>query len=127
MSEDRKDGDLVLEYEDDALTSVMALPGLVDLSLAGQRLFDLDPASLLRLIEVQNGAPGRYRSTGAAFDNLAISVADFCELTPDGDLIFYTEANEAFAERAIEARRTAYLSEERDSYRTLTVLSEELS
>ncbi|MGO4450639.1 hypothetical protein AB4Y96_17115 [Phyllobacterium sp. TAF24] len=82
VTEVRGDHGLILRYERDVLIEVMLSTSHKSTNLLEKPVFGLSAIDALVLFEIANRGPGRYRSTEAAFDNLAISLDAFS--TTDG-------------------------------------------
>ncbi|WP_020177755.1 hypothetical protein [Methylopila sp. M107] len=101
----------LLEYHDGRLDCVMVEPACGPVTFQDRPVFDLDARDALALFETANGAPGRYRSTEAAFDNLAVSLGSFSVIAPAGSLQILTQADDEFSERSIAVRQVPYRPE----------------
>lgn len=104
-----KDGlPILLEYRDGRLDGVTVEAGHGEAHFEGQRVFELDALEVLALFERANGAPGRYRSTEAAFDNIAVSLFSFTITSPKGEVRPIPDSNPDFADRSVTLRRKPY-------------------
>ena len=101
-----RDCGLVLGYEADALSQI-SVPATMPLLLDEHDLFSVNAMDAPMLLERLNDAPGRYASDEAAFDNLAISVTGFCEVSDDA-VRALTAADETFGQRTVTLRAVAY-------------------
>lgn len=72
-------------------------------------MFSLGAWEALALLERLNGGPGRYASTEAAFDKLAISTDGFCVTDTDAGVRTLDEIDEQFQERTVTLRQKPYL------------------
>ena len=63
------------------------------------------------LLERLNGGPGRYASTEAAFDRLAISTDGFCVTDAAAGVRTLDETDERFKGRTVTLRPKPYLPE----------------
>ncbi|WP_117190265.1 hypothetical protein [Rhizobium terrae] len=100
-------GRVFVMYEAGRVASVMTSVRENRTNLNDTLLFDLPAVDALKLLERANGAPGRYRSTGAAFDNIAVTTDAFSIVTR-GQVTPLAASDERFAERTIEAQADAY-------------------
>lgn len=100
---------LSLEYDDNGLVTIQISPEALATNFNSENIFPLDARKVLALFELANGMPGRYRSTHAAFDNIAISLSDFSIAMSDGTVQPLQSSDERFAERTVEIRRTPYI------------------
>ncbi|MGB3485345.1 MAG: hypothetical protein WBB07_24410 [Mycobacterium sp.] len=123
VTETRGDPGLVLGYQADRLAEIMSAEGQRPLFLEGKDIFSLSGLELLTLLERLNGGPGRYASTEAAFDNLAISVAGFCVTDRAAGVQMLDKADERFQGRTVMLRSEPYRPEDGiDSFVTHSVL-----
>ncbi|KQS67868.1 hypothetical protein ASG39_05780 [Rhizobium sp. Leaf371] len=99
---------LVLDYLNGRLQSIIASEQADQINLSGERIFQMESDKLLRLLESANGSPGRYDSTGAAFDNIALYLDGFTETNSDGKIIILTRSDDRFESRTITARHERY-------------------
>ena len=99
---------LVLDYLNGRLESIIASEQADQINLSGERIFQMESDKLLRLLESANGSPGRYDSTGAAFDNIAMYLDGFTETNSDGKVIILTRSDDRFESRTITARHERY-------------------
>jgi hypothetical protein len=60
-------------------------------------------------METENGAPGRFHKTGAAFDSLAITLDSFCDTDKSGAARILSSTDERFSRRSLTLRRNAYI------------------
>lgn len=111
VTETRGDPVLVLGYTADRLVEIMPARQQRPLFLDGKDIFALRGLEPLALLERLNGGPGRYASTEAAFDTLAISVDGFCVTDPAAGVRVLNEADERFQGRTVTLRPTPYLPE----------------
>lgn len=70
-------------------------------------LYSIDCQSVLALLERANGAPGRYGSTGAAFDNIAVYLDSF-SFVQNGIIRPMPSTDKRFRERTIGLREAPY-------------------
>ncbi|MDP9836221.1 hypothetical protein J2T09_000963 [Neorhizobium huautlense] len=99
---------VLLEYQDNRLDGVAVEAGHTEAHFAGQRVFSLDAREVLALFECANGAPGRYNSTEAAFDNIAVSLFSFSITSPSGKVYPMPRTNPNFQERSVTVRLAPY-------------------
>ncbi|WP_244475817.1 hypothetical protein [Methylobacterium sp. Leaf93] len=99
---------ILLEYRDGRLDGVTVEARHAETQFRNERIFSLKAREVLRLFERANGAPGRFRSTEAAFDNLAVSLFAFSRVSPDGKVLVLRADDPDFAERSVTLRRTPY-------------------
>lgn len=124
VTETRGDPGLVLSYEADHLVQIMPAAGQRPLLLNGRDVFSLSATEALALLELWNGGPGRYASTEAAFDKLAISVDGFSTAHRSDGVRILGEADERFRQRTVTMRQRPYLPEgELDRFITHRVVS----
>lgn len=103
VTETRGNQRRVLRYQADRLVEIMPAMKQRPLFLDGRDVFSLRQLEPLALLERLNESPGRYADTGAAFDNLAISVEGFCVTDPAAGVRTLDEADERFQGRATAA------------------------
>ncbi len=101
------DGRVFVMYEAGHVVSVMTSVRENRTNLADALLYDLAAIDVLKLLEKANGAPGRYRATGAAFDNIGV-VTDAFSIVTNGNVSPLPASDERYAERTIETRKEAY-------------------
>lgn len=111
VTETRGEPGLVLGYEADRLVEIMPAIGQRPLFLDGKDIFSLRGLEPLALLERLNDGPGRYASTEAAFDTLAISLDGFCVTDPATGVRVLNETDERFQGRTVTLRPTPYLPE----------------
>ncbi|CAA2099518.1 hypothetical protein MBUL_00193 [Methylobacterium bullatum] len=99
---------ILLEYRDGRLDGVTVEARHAETHVRNERVFSLDAREVLRLFERANGAPGRFRSTEAAFDNLAVSLFAFSRVSPDGKVRVVREDDPDFTGRSVTLRRAPY-------------------
>ena len=99
---------ILLEYRDGRLDGVTVEARHAETQFRNERIFSLDAREVLRLFERANGAPGRFRSTEAAFDNLAVSLFAFSRVSPHGTVQVLREDDPDFAGRSVTLRRKPY-------------------
>ena len=109
VTETRGDPGLILRYEADRLVEIMPAKKHRPLFLDGKDVLSLGAPEALALLERLNGRPGRYASTGAAFDALAISMKGFCVTDTAGGVRMLGEADERFQGRTVTLRQNPYL------------------
>lgn len=100
-------GRIFIIYEAGRVVSVMTASREERTNLSDVSVYDLTGLELLQLLEKANGAPGRYRSTGAAFDNIAV-VTDAFSIVNNGKVTPLAKSDERYAERTIEVRAEPY-------------------
>ncbi|MEI5681092.1 MULTISPECIES: hypothetical protein [unclassified Mesorhizobium] len=123
VTEARGNPGLVLHYEADRLVEIMPAIKQRPLFLDGKDVFSLSALEALALLERLNGGPGRYASTGAAFDKLAISTDGFCVTDAAAGVRTLDEADEQFQGRTVTLRQKPYLPEgEMDKFINHSVL-----
>lgn len=116
-------GPVSLDYVEGRLVAVMIEPKSGPAHFEGQAVFGLKPREVLALFERANGAPGRYSSTEAAFDNLAVSLHAFSLTSREKVARVLAETEELFAERSITLRREPYRpADEMHRFVTVSVL-----
>jgi hypothetical protein len=108
-TEVRGAGGLVLGYEDGRLSTIMMNVEHNAVTLDNQQIFSLPTRTALLLIETLNRAPGRYRSTQAAFDNISISLDGFSDTDKNRLVSPMLVTDERFANRTVELRAVPYL------------------
>lgn len=111
VTETRGNPGLVLHYEADRLVEVMPAIKQRPLFFDGKDVFSLSAPEALALLERLNGGPGRYASTEAAFDKLAISTEGFCVTDATAGVRTLEENDERFSGRTVTLRQTPYLPE----------------
>lgn len=111
VTEARGNPGLVLGYKADCLVEIMPAKKQRPLFLDGKDLLSLSALEALALLERLNGGPGRYASTEAAFDRLAISVEGFCVTDRVAGVRALDEADERFQGRTVTLRPKPYLPE----------------
>lgn len=111
VTEIRGDPGLVLGYTADRLVEIMPARQQRPLFLDGKDIFSLRGMEPLSLLERLNDGPGRYASTEAAFDKLAISVDGFCVTDPATGVRVLNETDERFQGRTVTLRPTPYMPE----------------
>lgn len=99
---------VLLEYRDGRLDGVTVEAGHAEARFEGERIFALGAQDVLTLFERANGAPGRYRSTEAAFDNIAVSLFCFSILSPTGEVRAMPDDSSDFKRRSVTLRREPY-------------------
>ena len=108
---------LVLDYEDDALVEITLSAAHGMATFEGVEVFAAEPQELLEQLERANGGPGRYRSTEAAFDALAIAVSDFSEVRSGRTVTVIGPLDERHAERTLGIKRRPFIEPtERDQF-----------
>lgn len=112
VTETRGNPGLILGYQADRLVEIMPAKNQRPLFLDGKDIMSLGAREALALLERLNGGPGRYATTEAAFDNLAISLTGFCVADPITGVHMLDESDERFAERTVTLRAEPYLPEE---------------
>lgn len=111
VTETRGEPGLVLQYEADRLVEIMPAIRQRPLFLDGKDIFSLGSLEALALLERLNGGPGRYASTEAAFDKLAISTDGFCVTDATASVRTLDETDEQFRGRTVTLRQMPYLPE----------------
>jgi len=111
VTETRGDPGLVLGYKADRLAEIMPARKQPPLLLDGKDVLSLSALEALALLERLNGGPGRYASTEAAFDKLAISVEGFCVTDQAAGVRTLNEPDERFQGRTVTLRQNPYLPE----------------
>ncbi|WP_407352501.1 hypothetical protein [Luteimonas sp. R10] len=102
---------VLLEYRDRRLDAVSVEARHEKAHYEDKPVFTLDAREVLALFEKANGAPGRYRSVEAAFDNLAVSLHCFSTTSPQHGIRAMPEAEPDFQQRAVTLRRVPYRPE----------------
>ena len=121
VSEVRGKAGLSLTYEAEGLVAIMLNRRHQRATLAGERVFALSARDVLVSAERLNNAPGRYRATQAAFDNIALSLDGFSVAEQGRSVEIMPGSNERFVERTIELRAEPYVP--RDELREFVVRS----
>jgi hypothetical protein len=112
---------ILLEYRDGLLHGVAVEAGHGEAHFEGRRVFELDARDVLTLFERANEAPGRYRPTEAAFDNIAVSLFAFSIASPTGEVRPMPDSNPDFRNRSVTLRREPYRpAHERDQFVTFS-------
>lgn len=112
---------ILLEYRDDKLDGVTVEARHTQAHYDGKLLFALGAREVLVLFERANGGPGRYRSSEAAFDNIAVSLYNFSITSPQGEVRALSQADADFRERSVTLRRQPYRpAEELDQFVTFS-------
>lgn len=109
VTETRGDSGLVLGYRADRLVEIMPAKKQGPLFLDGKDVLSLSGLETLALLERLNGGPGRYASTAAAFDTLAISADGFCVTDEAAGVRTLDETDERFQGRTVALRSEPYL------------------
>lgn len=99
---------ILLEYRDGRLDGVTVEARHKEANFESKLVFTLSALEVLRLFERANGAPGRYRSDEAAFDNIAVSLYRFSTTSSQGEVHAISEADPDFRDRSITLRREPY-------------------
>ena len=94
------------------MTEIILTEKNVEATIFGVELFTIEPGSLLTTLEIQNREPGRYRSSEAAFDHLAISLYGFSILGEDGKIEVLSAVDPRAEDRSITLRASPYVSGE---------------
>jgi hypothetical protein len=117
---------IVLEFDQSGLIAIQIGQGCEKAILDDLRIFNLPPADLLKSLEQQNGAPGRFRATEAVFDRLAISLQSFSELSSGNRLAILLPADERFMDRTVTLRKQAYApTGELGEFSSISVVSQQ--
>lgn len=112
---------ILLEYRDGKLDGVTVEARHGQAHYAGELVFALGAREVLALFERANGGPGRYRSSEAAFDNIAVSLFNFSTASPQGEVRALSQADADFRERSVTLRRQPYRpAEELDQFVTFS-------
>lgn len=99
---------LVLDYLNGRLSAIIASGQADQINVRDELIFQMESDKLLKLLESENGSPGRYHSTGTAFDNIAIYLDGFTETNSDGEVIILTRSDDRFESRTVTARHEPY-------------------
>ncbi len=102
---------LILEFDQSGLVQIQIGQNSVLLHLGNLSIFQSSVEAVLAELEHLNGRPGRFRRAEVVFDELAISLDCFCELTASGAVEMIPEHDVRFAGRSITLRRNAYIPE----------------
>lgn len=103
-------GPTVLDYREGRLASVMVEPRSGPVAFLDKPVFELSARDTLLLFETANEGPGRYRSTEAAFDQLAISLDGFSAAGAGGVRLLSAKDYD-FKQRSITLRAEPYRPE----------------
>lgn len=116
-------GTILLDYRDLRLVGVSSETAHRSAHFEGQSVYDMPARDVVALFERANGGPGRYRSTEAAFDGLAVSLHAFCHTSRTDEFRFLGPADEDFKERSVTLRKEPYRPpREMDQFFTRSVL-----
>lgn len=99
---------ILLEYRDGRLDGITVEARHRKANFAGKLVFSLGALEVLKLFERANGAPGRYRSDEAAFDNIAVSLYRFSVTSAKGEVRAMSEATPGFRKRSVTLRHAPY-------------------
>lgn len=99
---------ILLEYRDGRLDAVTVEARHKETNFEGKLVFTLSALEVLKLFERANGAPGRYRSDEAAFDNIAVSLYQFSVTSSKGEVRVISEVDPDFRVRSVTLRREPY-------------------
>lgn len=99
---------ILLEYRDDRLDGVTVEARHGQAHYDGKPVFTLGAREVLALFESANGGPGRYRSSEAAFDNIAVSLYNFSTTSLLGEVRALSQADVDFRSRSVTLRRQPY-------------------
>lgn len=114
---------VLLEYRDRRLDGVSVAAGHQHTHYQGLHVFALGAQDVLALFERANGAPGRYRSTEAAFDHIAVSLHGFSATSARREIRATAATEREFRERAITLRSEPYRpSDEMDQFTSFSFL-----
>lgn len=112
---------ILLEYRDGKLDGVTVEARHEQVNYAGKLLFALGAREVLALFERANGGPGRYRSSEAAFDAIAVSLYNFSTTSSQGEVRALAGRGADFRGRSITLRRQPYRpAEELDQFVTFS-------
>ena len=115
-------GPTLLEYDDGRLSGVAVEPKCGPAHFEGQAVFKMSARDVLALFERANGAPGRCRSTEAAFDNLAVSLYCFSSRDARGVRVM-ADGDLDFRQRSVTVRAAPYQpADEMDQFVTHSFL-----
>lgn len=113
---------VLLEYRAAGLHGVTVEARHIRAEFEDERVFALKPIDVLMLFERANGAPGRYRSTEAAFDNIAVSLFCFSS-TENGEPRPMMVDDPEWAERSITLRQEPYKpASEQDEFMRVSLI-----
>ena len=108
---------ILLEYRSGRLDGVTVEARHIETQFANARIFSMAASEVLRICQLANGGPGRYRSNEAAFDNLAVSLYAFSHVSERGEVRAATRTDPDFHARSLTLRREPYMpSEELDQF-----------
>lgn len=102
---------ILLDYRHGVLDAVTVEARHDEVIFEGERIFALGAVDALRLFERANGAPGRYRDSEAAFDNIAVSLFCFSDTSSGGAVRAVSQAEPDFRQRSVTLRRLPYRPE----------------
>jgi hypothetical protein len=101
----------VLTFSKNHLAEITIPPGKKAANFQDKIVYSIDSQSVLVLLERANGAPGRYGSTGAAFDNIAVYLDSF-SFVQNGSVQPMPSTDKRFRERTIGLREVPYSHDE---------------
>ncbi len=99
---------ILLEYRDGLLHGVTVEAAHEEAHFLDQPVFQLGALAVIRLFEQANGAPGRFRSSEAAFDHIGVSLYQFSSVSGQGQVLAMPASAPEFRERSITLRREPY-------------------
>ena len=106
-NESRNNGALTFEFDSDRLVAATILPRLTELNLEGQRLFEVPPIEVMKLLERLNGEPGLFIANSAFFDKILVYVDGFTEVA-EGKSILVFGKPDSDKDASIMIRRHSY-------------------
>ncbi|WP_428152857.1 hypothetical protein [Brevundimonas sp.] len=100
---------VLLEYRSGGLDGVTVEARHIETQFANARIFSMAASDVLRICQRANGGPGRYRSNEAAFDNIAVSLYAFSQVSERGEVQAATRNDRDFRARSLTLRCEPYM------------------
>jgi len=100
-----------LEFSDSGLVEITLSSATRQAEFEGHSIFALSSSEVLMLLESANDGPGRYGSTGAAFDAISVYLDSFTTMT-SGVAVPMSEDDDRFEERTVTLRATPWRADE---------------
>lgn len=100
---------ILLEYRRGRLDGVTVEARHIETHFANERIFSMAASDVLRICQRANGGQGRFRSNEAAFDNIAVSLFAFSQVSERSEVQAATRNDPDFHARSLTLRREPYL------------------